>query len=228
MVPKASPQRQQSSPVVLAADSWPSSAMSCVFFWARSVPWRRFRMDHRWKCEDSDRHAVEGGRGGNLRYGLLHHPSVQDRYEDHHRLVRRQRQPMVYRSQAAETLRQQIPRRSGMPWTAQPLPAECRSHQHRSRAGRPFKRSDTADVLAFRRTLARRERLRPGGRHHLPSRPPGISDPRKRGLVRPFLRCVGEETPRSGYSSIAIPYSVYAPDVTNEEADALPRAARSR
>src|SRR5215469_981212 len=39
---------------------------------------------------------------------------------------------------------------------------------------------------------------------------------------------VGEETPRSGYSSIAIPYSVYAPDVTNEEADALPRAARSR
>ena len=41
-------------------------------------------------------------------------------------------------------------------------------------------------------------------------------------------RDVSEETPRSGYSSIAIPYSVYAPDVTNEEADALPRAARSR
>ena len=44
---------------------------------------------------------MEAG-GGNLRYGLLHHPSVHDRYEDHHRLVRRQRQPMVYRSQAAE------------------------------------------------------------------------------------------------------------------------------
>jgi len=32
-----------------------------------------------------------------------------------HRLVRRQRLPMVYRSPAAETLRQQIPCRSGMP-----------------------------------------------------------------------------------------------------------------
>src|SRR5215470_13142435 len=54
MVPKASPQRQQSSPVVLAADGWPSSAMSCVFFGPRSVPRRRFRICHRWKWEDRD------------------------------------------------------------------------------------------------------------------------------------------------------------------------------
>src|SRR5215469_2125149 len=29
--------------VALAPDGWPSSALSCVFFWPRSVPWRRFR-----------------------------------------------------------------------------------------------------------------------------------------------------------------------------------------
>ena len=55
----------------------------------------------------------------------------------------------------------------------QSLPAECRSHQLRSRAGQPFQRSDTADVLASRRTLVRREGSAQEAVIHQPSRPTG-------------------------------------------------------
>ena len=42
---------------------------------------------------------------------------------------------------------------------AQPVSAECQSHQRRSCSGRPFQRSNTADMLAFVRVLVSRPRV---------------------------------------------------------------------
>ena len=60
-------------------------------------------------------------------------------------------------SQPAEDLRREKRCRTSMPGIAQPLPAQCRGHRHRSKSGRSFCRHRAVDVLARGRMLVGRE-----------------------------------------------------------------------
>src|SRR5262252_8579710 len=62
MVPKASRQRQQSSPVVFAADGWPSSPMSCVDEKPASLPLAGFDIEKAARRPLSD-NDLFGARG---------------------------------------------------------------------------------------------------------------------------------------------------------------------